>query len=79
MFPGTRHHGIGVWWRFDFNEEVRSIFRERVSGRDDLSINVLELLGIAIGAYVFTVESEITPEYARNSMLMIGDKSSTVT
>lgn len=69
----------GVWWWFDFYQEVRSRFRERVSGRDDLSINVLELLAMAVSAYVFTIESEITPESARDSILMRGDDSSSVT
>ena len=33
--------------------EVRSQFREKASGRDDLSINLLELLGMVVGAWVF--------------------------
>lgn len=34
---------------------------------------------MAVGAYMFTVESKITPEYARDSLLMRGDNSSSVT
>lgn len=31
--------------------------------------NVLEMLAMVVGACVFTIEPEITPEYARDSIL----------
>lgn len=68
----------GVWWRFDFSVEVRARFRTRVCGRDDLSINVLELLGMVVGAWVFLVQSDMQPAYALDSIRMRGDNSSAV-
>lgn len=76
MEPGLE---TGAWWRLGINQDVRSRFRERESERDDLRIDVLELLATTIDAYVFTVESEIKPEYARDVILMRGDISSNVT
>ena len=68
----------GVWWRFDFSPEVRERFRQQAQGRDDLSINMLELLAMVVGAWVFIVQSEMRLEYARNSIRMMGDNSSSV-
>ena len=45
----------GVWWRYEFDVDVRSRVREKVNRRDDLSINVLELLGMVVGAWVFLI------------------------
>ena len=41
----------GKWWRVDFTLEERSRLRERVQGRDDLSINVFELLAMVVTAW----------------------------
>jgi len=73
-------HGAdsGIWWRYDFSTEVRSRFREKIHGRDDLSINVLELLGMVVGAWVFIVQAKTKPAYARDSVRMRGDNSSAV-
>ena len=68
----------GVWWRYDFSMEVRARFRDKVSGRDDLSINVLELLGMIVGAWIFIVQADTKPAYARDSIRMRGDNSSAV-
>lgn len=40
--------GSGVWRCFDFDVDVWARLRQQVHGRDDLSINVLELLLIGI-------------------------------
>ena len=58
----------GVWWRYDFSAQVRSRFREKISGRDDLSINVLELLDMIVGAWIFIVQADTKPAYARDSI-----------
>ena len=56
----------GCWWRYDFDDNVRSRVRPRVFGRDDLSINLLELLAMTVTAWAFTVQAAtpppITPE-----------------
>lgn len=59
-----------VWWRFDSSGEVRARFREKLSERDDLSINVLELMAMAVGAWIFITESEMTPENTKESIFM---------
>ena len=46
----------------DFSQEVRERFRQQAQGRDDLSINMLELLAMVVGAWVFIVRSEMRPE-----------------
>ena len=38
--------GLGVWWRFDFDEDVRARLQTTVRGWDD----VLELLGMVVTA-----------------------------
>ena len=68
----------GVWWRFEFSQDVRERFRQQAEVRDDLSINTLELLAMVVGAWVFTVQSGMRPAYARNSIRMMGDNSSSV-
>ena len=40
----------GVWWRFEFDDDVRARLRATVRGWNDLSINVLELLGMVVTA-----------------------------
>ena len=37
--------GLGVWWRFDFDDDVRERLRATIRNWNDLSINGLELLG----------------------------------
>ena len=40
----------GWWWRIDFTAGIRTRIRKRVCSRDDLSMNVFELLGMVITA-----------------------------
>ena len=40
----------GAWWRFDLDGNAKSRLSEHVKGQNDFSINVLELLGMAITA-----------------------------
>ena len=68
--------GVGVWWRFEFDADVRARLREKVNGWNDLSINVLELLGMVVTAWIFVSESDILPSYARDTVLMRRDNTS---
>ena len=43
--------GSGVWWRFEFGDDVRARLRATVKDWNDLSINVLELLGMVCLLY----------------------------
>ena len=61
-----------------FTLEERSRLRERVQGRDDLSIHVFELLAIVVTAWALTVHEEERPEYPGQSILMKGDNMSAV-
>lgn len=51
----------------------------RVSERDDLSIAVLELLAMAMGALIFFLESEMTPRGERGCPYEGENNSSSVT
>lgn len=68
----------GKYWRMDFPTDVRQRLRQHVLGRDDLSINLLELLGMVVTAWAFTVDAGTTPEYQGQSVLMRGDNMSAV-
>ena len=48
----------GVYWRYELNDRERSRFcgsSGSVGCEDDLSINVLELLGMVVSAWVLVV------------------------
>ena len=68
----------GTWWRMDFDEGVRTRLRQKVRGRDDLSINVLELLGMVVTAWAFVGQTGAEPMYQRESILMRGDNQSAI-
>ena len=68
----------GCWWRYDFDENVRVRVRPKVFGRDDLSINLLELLSMTVTAWAFTVQAATPPDCPGESILMRGDKNSGV-
>ena len=55
----------GCWWRYDYDENVRSRVRPKVFGRDDLSINLLELLAMTVTAWAFTVQAATPPQLPR--------------
>ena len=69
--------GSGVRWRFDF-DDVRARLRATVRDWNDLSINVLELLGMVVTAWIFVTESDAWPSYARDTILMRADNMSAV-
>ena len=60
-------------WRVDFDEDMRNRLHQEVEARDDLSINVLELLGMVVTAWVFIVLGANTPQHAQETILMRGD------
>jgi len=68
----------GRWWRTDFTEDIRTRLRERVRQRDDLSMNVFELLGMVMTAWALTVHAGECPECPGQSVLMRGDNMSAV-
>ena len=66
----------GLWWRIDFDEDVRARRRTKVNSRDDLSMNVFELLGMVMTAWALTVHAGVVPDYPGQSVLMRGDNQS---
>ena len=68
----------GCSWRYDFDENVRTRVRPKAFGRDDLSINLLELLAMTVTAWAFTVQAATPPDYPGASILKRGDNSSGV-
>ena len=53
--------GSSVWWRFEFGDDVRARLRATVKDWNDLSINVLELLGMVVTAWIFVTQSDARP------------------
>ena len=68
--------GSGVWWCFEFDDDVRARLRATVRDWNDLSINVLELLGMVVTALNFVTQSDARPSYARDTSLMRGENMS---
>jgi len=70
----------GVWWRFDLDDDQhhRLSNSPNVVARDKLSINLLELLGMAINAATFLAAGH-RPRFSRDTLLLRGDNSAAVT
>lgn len=66
----------GQWWRIDFTDDIRARLRNRVFYRDDLSMNVFEVLGMVVTAWALTVQAGVKPEYPEQSILTRGDNMS---
>ena len=62
-----------AWWRFDLDWNAKSRLSEHVQGHDDLSINVLELLGMVITAWAMVVGADSWPWYGGEIVKMLGD------
>ena len=63
--------GSGVWWRFEFDDDVRARLRATVRDWNDLSINVLEPLGMVVTVWIFVTQSDARPSYAPDTILML--------
>ena len=70
--------GSGMWWRFEFDDDVRARLRATVRDWNDLSIIVLELLGMVVTARIFVTQSDARPSYARDTVSMRVDNTSAV-
>ena len=68
--------GSGVWWRFEFGDDVRARLRATVRDWNDLSINLLELLDMVVTAWILVTQSDARPSYARDTSLMRGENMS---
>ena len=67
----------GLCWRIEFDDDTGNRLRAHVQGRDDLSINVLELLAMVVTAWAFTDAKE-APRYVGESILTRVDNMSAV-
>ena len=67
-----------MWWSFVFDDDVRERLRATIRDWHNLSINVLELLGMVVTALIFVAQSNMRPCYARDTILMRGDNTSAV-
>ena len=63
----------GAWWRFDLDRNAKSRLSEHVHGHDDLSINVLELLGMVVTAWALVVGAGSRPLFGGENVQMLGD------
>ena len=70
--------GSGVWWRFEFDDNVRARLHATVTDWNDLSVKVLELLDMVVTAWIFVTQSDARPSYARHTVLMRGDNMSAI-
>ena len=70
----------GVYWTYNLSEgEVKRTIRSRKGGgRNRLYINVLELMGMVMTAYVMIVIRRDRPAKEGESVVMRGDSSSAV-
>ena len=68
--------GLGVWWHFDFNDDVHERLWATIQDWNDLSVNVVELLGMAVAALIFVTQSNLRPSYARDTISMRGENTS---
>ena len=68
----------GRWWRIDFTEDIRARIRKRVCSRDDMSVNLFQLLGMVVTAWALIVHAGARSEYPGQSILMRGDNMSAV-
>ena len=68
----------GAWWRFDLDRNAKYRLSEHVQGHNDLSTNVLELLGIVITAWALVVGAGSRPRFGGESVLMLGDNMAAV-
>ena len=68
----------GAWWRFDLDRNAKSRLSEHVKGHNDLSINVLELLGMVITAWALVVGAGSKPQFGGENVLMLGDNMAAV-
>ena len=67
----------GKWWRVEFDESVQTRLRS-VEERDEISINVLELLGMVVTAWAFVTLERARPRFRGESLLMKGDNMSAI-
>lgn len=68
----------GAWWRFDLNADERARVQNNVHTLNDLSINVLELLGMLVTAYLAVVCGSMRPPYRETTVLVKGYNMSAV-
>ena len=68
--------GLGAWWRFDFDDDVRERLRATIRDWNDLSIDVLELLDMVVTALIIVTQSNLRPSYARDIIIRRGDSTS---
>ena len=71
----------GVYWRYDLTAQEQSRFcgsSKSVRGVDDLSINVLELLGMVVSAFVLVSSCADRPSATGDCALLRGDNEAAV-
>lgn len=49
-----------LWWKIDFDNDKRNHLPANVQGRDDLCINVWQLLAL-VTAWPFTIDAKVPP------------------
>lgn len=68
----------GACRKMDLDYGLRTRLRQRVCDKDDLSIHVLQLLGMIVTAWAIIVRAGASPRFARESLIMRGDSMSAV-
>lgn len=63
----------GKWWQYDLQDEQRAKVRgSSAHSKDDLSINVFELLRIVVSAFNLVVTEAATSATMRDTVLLRG-------
>eukprot|EP00953_Heterococcus_sp_UTEX-ZZ885_P010203 5960-Heterococcus_DN1.PRE.3 len=71
----------GTFWRYDLTQEQASrVLKESHKNQPTmlLNINILELLGMVVSAYVMDIQLRIQPEFAGDLVLLRDDNKSAV-
>ena len=71
----------GMYWRYELDTAEQSRFcgsREAIAGENDISINVLELLGMVVSAWVLVSPCAERPSATGDCVLLRGDNEAAV-
>ena len=69
----------GMWWRYDLTpDQCARVRGHQIHHENDISMNILELLGVVMSAWLMVVLLRETPEGTTDCVLLRGDDKSAV-
>ena len=68
-----------MWWRYDLTpDQCARVRGHQIHHENDISMNILELLGVVMSAWLMVVLLRETPEGTTDCVLLRGDDKSAV-